>query len=448
MVAQWAVWLAGLSHVSCVNHFLHVSDIHFDVRYVADSSPAAYCHRGSGNAGVYGVRGPNCGTPQSLLDQTLQKMKLLDADLVAVTGDNVRLDIDAALPLQVEEWNDAMKYVSSSLVSELSNSKIVMAIGDTDVMPGTAVVRGPQSAFLDKLAELWVDVVPEDQVYQFQDMGVYERRLSSELNVLVLNTLFLTTKYGADCADTTTGGYAEMRWVRSKLQEYLNHEQHAYLVGYQAPGVGEWEAECLALYEDLSVEFETVLQGHFYGRGKRDHQDTFHTLPICGAAMLVAPSLVPTYNVAVRMYEFDQMMVPGSFPRRFAGHLESLTQLYADISEVNKDGQLRELLPEYTAAVNLSMTSLSSDGWKNLSLRAAQDPALAATLAKIKTVSSVQIKQESKVLGLFFSVLMGLVVMAAGVVGVLGCLRLTNKTYDEDIASGRYGTIANREASE
>ena len=239
-----------------------------------------------------------------------------------------------------------MTYASVQIVTEVlrrslpnpDETIVVPAIGNTDVFPYGQMGKGPNHQ-LDLLLALWGKVLPRDSVSRddFERGGYHVREINEHLNVIAVNTLFWSTtnKLATDCSDPQSPGHAQFEWLRGRLSEAASKRKVVYLTGHTPPGP-QYKPACLKQYRDMAELYARVVLGHFYSG---NHTDEFRVLranafdendenevrePV--AVVFSAPSLVPTYNPAIRVYRYET-----------ATHVPlSYTQYYADIEQANR----------------------------------------------------------------------------------------------------------------
>lgn len=108
MTLWWIILI--LRNISCIyslNSFVHITDIHLDLKYKSNSAPQEQCHRGLGDSQKYGFEihpKPTskrldfwfeCDSPGEFVQEAIDFMAenfLNRIDFVIWTGDNVRYD--------------------------------------------------------------------------------------------------------------------------------------------------------------------------------------------------------------------------------------------------------------------------------------------------------------------------------------------------------------------
>ncbi|KAL1839010.1 hypothetical protein VTJ49DRAFT_1985 [Mycothermus thermophilus] len=289
--------------------FLHITDIHPDQFYKAHSSTDedGVCHRGKGEAGLYGAAATECDSPMTLVNTTFDWIAahLRDTvDFVVWTGDSARHDRDERLPRSANQVLGANQWIADRLVELFSSNRsrhgdkgsssknsngggggglvdldipIVPTFGNNDILPHNILLPGP-NRMLSEYASIWRHFIPEEQRHSFEFGGWFlVDVIPNRLAVVSLNTLyFFDRNAGVDgCAHPAEPGYKQMEWLRVQLQFLRDRGMKAILMGHVPPARTDskvlWDETCWQRYTLWLDRFRDVVVGSLYGHMNIDH---------------------------------------------------------------------------------------------------------------------------------------------------------------------------------
>lgn len=371
--------------------FLHITDIHIDPTYKANTDPSALCHRalGQGNdtAGQYGTLGSDCDSPVSLVDASFGFMKTQfanEVDFIIYTGDTARHDRDTAQPRTGADVLSDHKTVISYFTKtfDLSRVKLIPTIGNNDdLVHDNTTLSDP---IFPQLAKIWqpLGLNLENSTTFLNGGYFFVDVIPGKLRVLNLNSMYFFAKNPAmtdNCNDASSPGGAELAWLTSQLQAANDGKYKVIIMGHVPPADDKskptYFPTCQSAYVDLLGKFASsnVISGHMTGHTNDDtlsfitgtsspytittiDKKNIDSLPTQDPVLVLtnAPSLIPVNNPAMREYTFD----PSS------GAFQDYTQYYTDLNSANNgsgvDFQVEYSFNDQYGTKDLSMSSLIS----------------------------------------------------------------------------------------
>ncbi|KAL7267386.1 Endopolyphosphatase [Rhizina undulata] len=285
--------------------FLQITDIHPDPFYEVGSDVEQRCHRGQGNAGVFGAEAADCDTPFSLVDETFKWIKENikdEIDFVIWTGDSARHDNDVNLPRSEKQIFDLNQQMVNKMIEVFGKSEnlgdddptndllvpIVPTLGNNDIMPHNIMMAGPNSA-TRAYRTIWDKFIPQDQYNVFDKGGYFWQQVIPGTNgkigaesegglaVVSLNTLyfFMSNTAVDGCDIKGEPGYEQMDWLRVQLEFMRERGMKAILIGHVPPAwtstKQSWDETCWRKYVHWSTQYRDVITGGLYGHMNLDH---------------------------------------------------------------------------------------------------------------------------------------------------------------------------------
>jgi hypothetical protein len=315
-----------------------------------------------------------------------------EPDMVVITGDNARHSTDdAVLPRTWEEIVQAnTKVVKSVVASVKAGTPVFSAIGNNDIHPHDTVAAGPNE-ILAGLADAYsAAFASTDEKTTFVLGGYYTRAVNVKNNKTNLRVVVLHTNYFAtfntivgDC-DSPGPAADQMRWLGQVLDKAQSDHEPVIIIGHVAPQ--DYKTGCGESFNALINKYQQgnwkLIRGLFFGH---KHYDDFSPInpgssgKKADAVAFLAPSVVPNFNPAIRLYKVDNDKI----------ELEDYEQYYSDMTKwnsgVNK-GSFWSL--EYTAVKDLNLKDMSPDSWALYYANIQSDASVAKTYNKYKTVLS------------------------------------------------------------
>ncbi|KAI9244703.1 Metallo-dependent phosphatase-like protein [Phascolomyces articulosus] len=401
--------------------FLHITDIHIDPYYQDEATIKSGCHfqakkhhkkkkRKGKLAGYWGSPTKGCDAPPRLAEHAIdwigERWKE-EIDFIVWTGDNARHDLDSKnLPRTKKEilaLNQAITYRIQEAFHRKDNTTIpiIPCIGNNDVHPHN---RLQVTSMIETYSEMWRDFIPPDQLPVFRQGGYYAIDIAPGLRVLVLNTLYFFNSNDLvnGCQDRDGPEHAHFEWIIDQLAMARRDRARVYITGHVPPTDRTFYPACLDRYIDISLEYQDVITGHFYGHVNRDHfnvlqknqdrakdkvditkttRDEFSSMlrkqykriqrDKSAVVVHVAPPIIPEYNPTFRINEYDTDPTSSNF-----GTWTKYTQYYIDLNYYNgkKHPELEspQFYEEYATDTEYGMKDLSTESWMDLAQRLTQ----------------------------------------------------------------------------
>lgn len=267
--------------------FLHITDIHPDPGYIANTSAEELCHRGKKThhkTGLYGLPNSNCDTPLSLVDATFEWIEdnLKDEiDFIIWTGDNSRHDNDVDFPRTESAIWDSNNYMVEKFMKTFGSKDprktfeipIIPSLGNNDVYPHNLFAAGP-SAQTRKLYQLWSSMVPEEQIHVFaRGVTFMVEAIPDKLVVISLNTLywFKSNNMVDGCKSKKDPGHLMFRWLAIVLKELRERNMKVWFSGHVPPSPKNYEISCLHRLSAWLHAYRDIIVGGVYGHLNLDH---------------------------------------------------------------------------------------------------------------------------------------------------------------------------------
>lgn len=130
---------ASIAPRELTGRFLHLTDIHPDLFYRANSSVSEACHwkdksdKHGPKAGYWGTKASDCDSPATLVDAVfdwLEKHVKDQVDFVVWTGDNARHDIDSRKPRSLKEIMELNKWIGKRMKEVFGHLPVVSSVGN------------------------------------------------------------------------------------------------------------------------------------------------------------------------------------------------------------------------------------------------------------------------------------------------------------------------------
>jgi hypothetical protein len=336
---------------------VHVSDLHFDPLYLANSSPSTFCRSGSGSAGKFGTRS-GCDSPLALVDAVpIAITALIDRALLPGykrssvymywTGDDYTHN-----PIDLDGLVKAVNVTTTALLrTGLPGRNIVPTLGNHNFVPPD-LARGNMPVY-QRISEVWValGVMTEAEKGVFVRAGYFSRLIEGDqgqLLVISLNTVlwYMYNPY----AQGGTEDYGQMDFLASELSSAMIDRVPVHIVCHVPPGYHSQRGEQHLVdsfnnrFLDLLEENQDIVKAVFAGH---EHMDTARVIArrrgVDGFSLLrvfVAPSITanagsgPAFNnPAVRLYRI-QTSVHHTSPSAI-----TFAQDFVPLEEANTLGQ-------------------------------------------------------------------------------------------------------------
>ncbi|CAI2184747.1 13764_t:CDS:2 [Funneliformis geosporum] len=280
-------------------NFLHITDLHPDPLYDFNATVKSRCHKrfqGSskpkhmfqGEAGPWGAPTTICDSPLSLIDATFEWLENNwkdQLDFIIWTGDNSRHDNDENFPRTPLEMFQLNRMISEKFLKTFANTNkaknkhaphfipIVPSIGNNDIFPHNIIEAGPNS-MLAILHDIWSPFIPNGQHETFINGGYYYTEvIPGKVLVISLNTMYFFKSNSAvnGCVNPLQPGTKEMKWLNDVLKLARKRGMKVYLTGHVAPRARAYTITCYKKYGRLSLKYQDIILGHYYGHSNMDH---------------------------------------------------------------------------------------------------------------------------------------------------------------------------------
>jgi hypothetical protein len=167
---------------------------------------------------------------------------------------------------------------------------LVPCLGNNDVHPhnkltgpvrtiGTGEIH--DNAQLVVYSDIWRDLIPANQQATFQHGGYFSVDVAQGIRVLSLNTLYFFDSNDAvgRCDVYGEPGWDHIQWFQQQLEQARLDGVKVYVMGHVPPSTKSFKRDCLHDYTRLSLDYNDVIQAHFYGHANMDHFQILHRYP-------------------------------------------------------------------------------------------------------------------------------------------------------------------------
>ncbi|KAI8096240.1 Metallo-dependent phosphatase-like protein [Halteromyces radiatus] len=415
------VAFSSLDKVPQHGRFLHLTDIHMDDHYHVGATITSFCHRDPKKhskkkarkgklAGYWGAPATDCDSAPHMvyhsIDWIAQEWKD-KIDFVIWTGDNARHDTE---PGKIRRSGEEILHYNIRITEALQRAfqrqnytiPIVPCLGNNDVHPHNKL-SGPtnddpqENKQLIIYSHIWRDLIPSDQISTFRHGGYFSVSVAPGIRVLSLNTLyFFDSNDVVGGCDVDGPGRDHIQWMEQQLNDARQQGEKIYIMGHVPPTTKSFKHDCLEAYTRVSLNYQDIIQAHFYGHANMDHFQLLHSsnndddgdddIVIRGNNMArklrkqykrslkkynpedlvvihVAPPLLPVYNPTFRVNEYNADHQSPTF-----GMWTKYTQWYSDLAywnhQYNLDNTTRPSFEiEYATDDDYDMQDLSPQSW-------------------------------------------------------------------------------------
>jgi len=291
--------------------FAHVTDMHFDMEYVAGSDENCNlplcCRSGTGTAGLWGS--PKCDLPVHTLDAAIGSLSNhTDVEFIIWTGDSPPHNV----------WNQSQSYQLSYITkateilrTHFPNTPIYPVLGNHGCYPVNIYGFGEEAWLTDTLAELWGPFLPAGAADTLKTIGSYSVvHPGSKLRIISLNTQACYYFNFKLLKNATDPGHL-IEWLEGEFDAAEKNGEQVFIAGHIPPG----QTDCLDAwswhYNALVERYVNIIKGQFFGHTHWDHffinRGVFSGKPL--AVEWVAPSVTPYTNLnpSYRIFEADSL---------------------------------------------------------------------------------------------------------------------------------------------
>eukprot|EP01104_Vermistella_antarctica_P013191 TRINITY_DN3961_c0_g5_i1.p1 TRINITY_DN3961_c0_g5~~TRINITY_DN3961_c0_g5_i1.p1 ORF type:complete len:651 (-),score=127.71 TRINITY_DN3961_c0_g5_i1:55-1914(-) len=240
------------------------------------------------------------------------------------------------------------------------NVTILPSIGNNDLVDDYTLPVNDTSWF-QSLLEIWGPLFDEKQTNDFANGGYYSARPRNGLRIIVLNTVYYSTRHTPPSGEADPRG--QFDWLTKELKKAAVENEAVYIAGHIPPttvlyqNTTLWNDTYAETYFEIIANYGRPIKGQMFGH---THSDEFRviTSPTTGelvSAMLIAGAISP---VTIENPTFRVMMYNTS-----TMGLLDYDEYFADLDESNMNGNVTfQLEYEFQQAyqeANLNSTSMA-----------------------------------------------------------------------------------------
>lgn len=328
---------SNLFSFQSANKFLNFSDIHFDPFYDTTLVPqlarsnhteweSILLNSESKNFSSYGS---DCN--YFLLRSALDEMssRITDPDFIIITGDfmshNFNDDFERYSHIKnTDSLNDfiakTIKFITQQITNFFPTTTIFPMVGNDDAYCGNYMID-PGGPFLKMLGDVWEPMVnikgnnlnfSED----FSKAGYCVVNFPGEENfkMIILNTIYFSTKYRNLCGDTLLDpGADELVWLSETLEQCRLNGKMVWLSYHIPPGVDiystitgtgsceekifpSWDQKYNSEFLKIINEYSSIINSGFAGHFHRDDFRIFYNGNVPVSYLHITPSISPIYG--------------------------------------------------------------------------------------------------------------------------------------------------------
>ncbi|CDH52683.1 endopolyphosphatase [Lichtheimia corymbifera JMRC:FSU:9682] len=417
----------GHGEKALTGRFIHVTDFHLDEDYKEGSSDKELCHRGKGDAGVYGAVKTDCDSSPELIRMTFDfiRNKIGDVDFVIYTGDSARHDRDDDFPRTKKQVVSAQEAIVKHFTDTFDTDKIKVlpVIGNNDVIDHNQC--GANDDDFKVIQNIWKPLglnTTDDFEY-----GGYlvEDVVPGKIRTIHTNTLLFYKDNDAikdDCDKKGSVGANHIKWIKQVLDDSRKQGYSVYILAHIPPTSKKdkpyYTSACTEEYFTLLGEYEDVIAAHFAGHynndilsamvkkhgkyeqvsalAKKKKQKQFKKMDLEHSNFITplfnTPSVIPTFNPSIRVFEYDTE--GKEYP---VGTIRDWWQYYLDLQGTD-NGRSKdvEYELEYQASKLFDVDHFDGAGIQKVFGRMKEDEDLHEEYIEHATVSTSKDKKKDK----------------------------------------------------
>jgi len=225
-----------------------------------------------------------------------------------------------------------IRFITLMIVKYFPSITIFPTVGNDDAYCGNYMVD-PGGAFLKMLGEVWeplVNVKGNNFSFKegFSNAGYYIVNFPEmeNLKMIILNTVYFSTKYKNLCGDTLLDpGADELKWLRKTLEQCKLNNQKVWMAYHIPPGIDiyttitdsgsceekifpSWDQKYNSTFIDIVNEYSSIIYTNFAGHFHRDDFRIFYQDNIPVSYIHITPSISPIYgnNPAYQIVTYDK----------------------------------------------------------------------------------------------------------------------------------------------
>lgn len=279
--------------------------------------------------------------------------------------------------------------VRTTLNKYFPTKPILFTIGNNDLFVHDQLAEN--SANLRRLFLVWRHYIPRDQWETFATKGYYTLAgYYYPLDMIVMNTqsFYAANKQVQDCSVKGSAGHRQLKWLRKQLRNCRKKGASAYLIGHVPPSSDQYYPACQKKLHKLTAKYSDVIKGQFYGHTNYDEFFVNKRSRKKGVFGLTAPSMVPIFNSAFRILEYD-------LGYQTFGRITDYFQYYVDLEDANQSGEPRVQL-EYQASEAYGPGPLTFKYFRQLKTRIGAEADLRSRFKLYRVVNCVDCLERAR----------------------------------------------------
>jgi len=336
-VIFWFVANAGAFQILDEGKFLNFSDVHFDPFYdstlvnelvLADYTAWENIFLTS-KIKTFSSYGSDCN--YLLFESALKEMssKIPNPDFIIITGDFMSHNFNEefeqysgikntdTLNIFIEK---TIRFITSTIVKHFPSTVIYPTVGNDDAYCGNYMID-PGGPFLKMLGETWeaiVNVNGNNSSFRedFSKGGYCMVNFPEKDNfkMIILNTVFFSTKYKNLCGDTSLDpGADELNWLKKTLENCKLNNQKVWMSYHIPPGIDiyatitdtgtceekvfpSWNQKYNSEFIKIFYEYSSIINSSFAGHFHRDDFRVFYRENVPVSYIHITPSISPIYG--------------------------------------------------------------------------------------------------------------------------------------------------------
>ncbi|XBW35328.1 hypothetical protein QEN19_000894 [Hanseniaspora menglaensis] len=203
----------------------------------------------------------------------LEKTFKDDIDFIIWTGDNSRHDNDRQMPRTSFEIMGNNMDLSQRLSLHFNDIPIIPSIGNNDIYPHNLMELGP-SLITRQLATIYQEMIPEEQRRLYERFGsFFNVVVPGKLVVLSLNSMFFFKNNPVvdSCMSESDPGYQHLLWLGSVLTQFRALGIKCWIISHVPLIKKNLELSCFLKINLWIHEYRDVIIGNLMGHMNLDY---------------------------------------------------------------------------------------------------------------------------------------------------------------------------------
>lgn len=346
-----------------MGNFIHLSDLHVDLSYAANTNTACgypLCCRaefGNGSSGPWGDY--HCDPPSTLLESLCSDIQSLqDIDFVLFTGDDPAHDIWQ----QSRASNmNSIRVVNDWLQACFLENPVFFAIGNHESFP-VNMFAGPgyDTWLLSEFETQWTYFLSPQALETLRYGGYYTERIRPGYRVVSLNTNMFVPENLWLLVNFTDLAF-QMNWLNDILNQSKTRNEHVIIIGHAS--CQEWYTAFCDLFSSLLQTYSSTVTelyfGHTHTTSNVLHYDAKGT-PSRVAYLAGSVTMINGVNPTFRLNAYE----------RSNGFLQGFTQYWLNLTETNIEKTKPNWLQySYHVPDEYGMQDMTAESWYSLAIR-------------------------------------------------------------------------------